>query len=546
MRSSVIVIAAALLAPVAAVSSYAESLPKNAQSLFTEAMGWMDNYYDKNAGYLYDFSNAAALRYETRSSAWYAFGLLARNANDDVLEAEKVITNIIKGQYKDPKDEWYGDYQQQPGEPMVGSGHYPATIYGSWDPNWRGFVGTTFIMCLEEFSDLISNPTKDLMLASLRNATKGDEYRFGNLDPKRDNLYPAYSNPSIMRAFMSGWTGRKLNEENMTRSGEMYAKEIIDLFNRADTLSEFNSGTYTGVSIYGLLLWSKYIHAENSTMAINGPRMLKSIWGAVSQLYQPNFRTGAGPWDRAYGYDENRYLSLMSLWIWTLVGKESSSLAGKPAAVMSHSADFAWAPLFAALAETNEKFISEDVRKSLTSFIGEHTFTASAFSPPFDLVPRNITTWMSDKVTIGAESFDEIVVGGPARSREAFNPAVIQWDSGDEISFITLWPTEFALDVEVSAGRLSLSYPRGGAASQFSLLVGTHKRRPNINGWEDLIGLKVNVSGTVNTTHTLQFAGAYGGPLSTVRDFEFWNFTYYMPSEGAQVIPNIVLDVAAV
>lgn len=109
-----------------------------------------------------------------------------------------------------------------------------------------------------------------------------------------------------------------------------------------------------------------------------------------------------------------------------------------------------------------------------------------------------------------------------------------------------LWPTEFALDAEVSAGRLSLSYPRGSAASQFSFMVGTHKRRVNINGWEDLIGLKVNVSGTVNTTHTLQFAGAYGGALSTVRDFEFWNFTYYMPSEGAQAIPNIVLDVAAV
>lgn len=50
-------------------------------------------------------------------------------------------------------------------------------------------------MALEEFPKLISKTTQDLMLESLHNATKGDEYRFGNLDPKKDNLYPSYSNP---------------------------------------------------------------------------------------------------------------------------------------------------------------------------------------------------------------------------------------------------------------------------------------------------------------------------------------------------------------
>ena len=89
----------------------------------------------------------------------------------------------------------YGAYQITPEEPSVGSASYSARIYNSWDPNWRGFVGTTFIMALEEFPKLISKTTQDLMLESLHNATKGDEYRFGNLDPKKDNLYPSYSNP---------------------------------------------------------------------------------------------------------------------------------------------------------------------------------------------------------------------------------------------------------------------------------------------------------------------------------------------------------------
>jgi len=82
------------------------SLPKNTQGLFNESMEWMDQFYDPSAGYLYDVSTTAALRHETRSSAWYAVGLLARNEGSDVEEALKIITNIVHGQFKDPTKQW--------------------------------------------------------------------------------------------------------------------------------------------------------------------------------------------------------------------------------------------------------------------------------------------------------------------------------------------------------------------------------------------------------------------------------------------------------
>jgi len=66
-------------------------------------------------------------------------------------------------------------------------------MYGSWDPNWRGFVGTALIVALEEFGDLIPEPTTTVMLESLYNNTVGDSYRGGGING--DNLYPAYSNP---------------------------------------------------------------------------------------------------------------------------------------------------------------------------------------------------------------------------------------------------------------------------------------------------------------------------------------------------------------
>jgi hypothetical protein len=179
---------------------------------------------------------------------------------------------------------------------------------------------------LEEFPTLIPDDTKKRMLESLYNTTIGDSYRVGGVDD--DNLYPAYSNPSIMRAFVSGWVGRQLNESNMTSAGEVYAQEVIDLFNRANTLSEFNSGTYAGVSLYALTLWAKYMPAS-SVMGQNGARMIKETWASLGLLYNANLKNVAGPWDRSYGYDMNRYLSILALQMWTLVGKEKAPINAK-------------------------------------------------------------------------------------------------------------------------------------------------------------------------------------------------------------------------
>lgn len=220
----------------------------------------------------------------------------------------------------------YGNYQKYPEEPTVGTPAYPAVMYKSWDPNWRGFIGTTLIVMLEEFPSLISSDVQELMLESLRNTTIGDSYRVGGVDA--DNLYPSYSNPAIMRAFVSGWTGRKIGDQNMTDAGEMYAREVIELFERANTLSEFNSGTYAGVSMFALTLWAKYMKAD-SVMGQKGTEMLVETWKSIGSLYNANLKNVAGPWDRTYGYDMNRYLSILALHVWALVGKENAPISEK-------------------------------------------------------------------------------------------------------------------------------------------------------------------------------------------------------------------------
>ena len=93
---------------VAATASYVGDLTHNAQTLFNESMAWLDNFNDREYGALYNVDSTSALRHGTRSSVWYAVGLLARNEGQDVDDALRMIVNVINGQFKDPKDNWYG------------------------------------------------------------------------------------------------------------------------------------------------------------------------------------------------------------------------------------------------------------------------------------------------------------------------------------------------------------------------------------------------------------------------------------------------------
>jgi len=76
-----------------------------ATGLLHESMDWMDMYYDSERGYLFRL-DAAALTHDTRSSVWYAAGLLARNEADDIEQAVRIVKNVIGGQFKNESEQW--------------------------------------------------------------------------------------------------------------------------------------------------------------------------------------------------------------------------------------------------------------------------------------------------------------------------------------------------------------------------------------------------------------------------------------------------------
>lgn len=404
------------------------ALTGEAKAMLEDSLAWMDRFWDPRINQLYDLESKAAMNHETQPSIWYAVGLLARNNGDDAANAEAIISYVIADQFKNPADLWYGDYTREPEEPDVGTAVYPPKAYGSYDPNWRGFIGLSLITMYEDFGDLLSQPIKDLMLESLFNCSVGDSYRGGGVNG--DNLYPSYSNPAIMRAVGTGWTGRQTGDENMTQAGEDYAKEIIELWDMHDTLSEFNSATYTGISLFGLTLWCKYM-PEDSILAQRGPDMLRGVWNTTSQLWNANMRNLAGPWDRSYSFDMTISLGYLSLWLAPIIGREESGLHQYPE-IMSHARDWGWAPVVAVHSEFHNSLLSDELKDSLKVFEGERTWEGQAYYPPFDLDTRNITTWLDENLMIGAQSYHTQSKNGPSNNNGQFHPAVAQWKYADD------------------------------------------------------------------------------------------------------------------
>ncbi|KAG8685466.1 hypothetical protein FRC11_010528, partial [Ceratobasidium sp. 423] len=189
-----------------------KGLSDNAQELFDTAMTYNDDGWDSIRG-----TTGGG---EARATAWYAVGLLARNDGSDAATARDIIEREIDAQYTVPGNPWYGTYKKTFEEPFPGTAQYPASIY-------REFVGTAFILAIEEYLDLLGKSLVNKMLASLKLAVLGGLTRVG-LDG--DNLALIYTNPALMRAFSTGWLGNRIGDTNFTQIAEREAKSLYEIY----------------------------------------------------------------------------------------------------------------------------------------------------------------------------------------------------------------------------------------------------------------------------------------------------------------------------
>src|SRR3972149_2171129 len=93
------------------------SLDTNAQTLVTDSIAWMDQYWDERAGLLWSPGDRVDPHHPHPvgphiggESGWYALGLLLRNTRGDLERAIRFLDTILSYQFDEPSQPYHGTF----------------------------------------------------------------------------------------------------------------------------------------------------------------------------------------------------------------------------------------------------------------------------------------------------------------------------------------------------------------------------------------------------------------------------------------------------
>ncbi len=409
-----------------------------ARELAEESLAWMEQYSDSSChllrypgsrGFYSNRDITGESCHLVRESVWWAIGLLLRNQGTDAARGQLILEEVLRWQFDDPTASYHGSFHSAP-EVKLPPGQ-DAQMWKDYDPNWRQFIGTCFLIILEKLSDRLSPDLESRLKGSIRLSVEGET-------PGR--IVPEYSNIAMMQAALLVNAGRILNESVWQKEGLQLAEEIYRLFSHYESFAEYNSPTYYGIILYALRLWR--FETSHPQLQEQGSRMESALWQHVARFYHPGLRNICGPFDRAYGMDMTKYVSGIGIWLRMELGLAKAplpSLAGK----FDHAHDLVLAPVAALLGME----IPAQSRQDLREFRREREIRHVIASKP---ALRIATACLKSDRMWGGES------GSTAQfSRSQFHPATAHWVQPDgTIAWLRL---ENTLAVDASATLEGLS-----------------------------------------------------------------------------------------
>jgi hypothetical protein len=435
------------------------------QKWFGESMSRMDAHWDETAGLM-----GAHGYYPIRENAYYAAGLLFRSASGDVARAEVILGGVLKAQYREPGNDFYGTFRRVPTEQPPPE----AKPWRHYDPNWREYVGTTLILILEEFGARLSNERVAAIREAVRVAGAGAFIR---------NVKPDYTNIAIMSALLLDVAGDWSQEASWRERGDLLSRALYDSFRPHQAFPEYNSPTYYGVDLYGLAMWRR--HAASPALAQRGAAMEAALWRDIACFYHAGLKNMCGPYDRAYGMNMQDYDALVGVWIAMVVAERDAPLPDPPLPVFRRrigaEIDFLTVPMYV--------IVGGRVPQAITNRLSRFEGTRQVRRTITDSPRREATAWMNERVMIGGEFTS-------GRSERSFlnqlHPATVHWlTPSGTVGWISLRATA-PVDAEARAHELIIRF-HGEHDAIFDIAVPDAQVSMIRNGVWRLPGLEITV-----------------------------------------------------
>ena len=460
----------------------------HARDLLTASMTWLDSCWDERAGLVraageqvYEHPTPGITAHLVRETAFYALGLLARNAPGDEARAVRALAALLDNQFDAPGTPFHGTWRRAPQEPDPP----PDPVeWHDYDPNWREFIGTALALVLIGHEQRLPPELVARIDAALRLAVAGTLARY---------VPASYTNIALMCAFLLDFAGARFRIPAWQGAAVRYAAAIHDLFAPHGAFEEYNSPTYYGVDLYALALWRA--HGASPRLRQLGAAMEAALWRDIARYYHAGLRNLAGPYDRSYGMDMRRYASLVGMWIWLAAGRANAPFPDQTQP-FDQSWDFGSAPLYAVLGAR----VPDDALPHFRTFQGER-LVAQVLS---DTPRRVATAWIGERLLLGGERG-----GGGHRNWLQFHPATLHWRLPDgAVGWCRLRATRPA-DAVAGRGTLDITCEGGVPEVVFEVdapgAAAAHIRRER---WE-LPGLVVQVE----TSAPELYVAARGGRL---------------------------------
>ena len=412
-------------------------LSANARTLAADSLIWSDQFWDPEVNLLVlDPPDAEIQKPNVRNSSWYALGLLMRDDGDDRQRAIRTIDAVLDTQFYEPGSPYHGTFPRWVGEP------HPledAIIWRDYDPNWRQFIGSTWALILDEYSQRLPADLIQRMDRSVQLAVLGEP---------PDRCPPAYTNIALMKAGLLTWAGDRFDRSEWTTYGEEFGQAVFDLFKEQSAFYEYNSPTYYGTDFFALAFWKNY--ARSSMLSRMGREMEATLWRDVAQYYHAGLRNVCGPYSRSYGMNMADYGALLGLAIWTAVGRTEAPFPNR-SGLFDHSHDYCYGPPLALVGVE----VPEDVISDLMEFSGERLVRHRIAAKP----DRVATAWLTDSLMIGAESvhFDAATRRAYRPLGDQYHPVTMHWRCPNgAIGWLRL-RHEGPVDARIEPGRLIIA-----------------------------------------------------------------------------------------